>query len=48
MARVKLDKKLFTANFKRDYVAYSAVAIFALMALLIVSIWFIFKRKRML
>ena len=33
MARVKLDKKLFTANFKRDYVAYSAVAIFALIVL---------------
>ena len=33
MATVKVDKTLFTANFKRDYVAYSAVGIFALIVL---------------
>ena len=33
MATVKVDKALFTANFKRDYVAYSAVGIFALIVL---------------
>lgn len=30
---VKFDKSLFTANFKRDYVAFSAVAIFILIVL---------------
>lgn len=33
MAKVKLDKKLFTAKFKRDYVAFSAVALFWLIVL---------------
>jgi len=49
MATVKIDKKLFTANFKRDYVAYSAVAIFALIvlseAVLAVSIPLYFVRS---
>ena len=33
MATAKLDKRLFTAKFKRDYVAYSAVGIFMLIVL---------------
>ena len=51
MARVKLDKKLFTANFKRDYVAFSAVAIFVLIVLaevvLAVSIPLYFVRSNL-
>lgn len=51
MAKVKLDKKLFTANFKRDYVAFSAVAIFVLIVLsevvLAVSIPMYFVRSNL-